>query len=82
MSHATFARLVGISKGWPSNMASGRQRPPHDETKLAAWADVLGLTDGERDEFIELALLEHVPERIRERYLSMKSSLRSGGALQ
>ena len=78
MSHAEFARLTGISRGWPSNMASGRQKPPHDPEQLAAWAKVLGLTDAEKDAFIELALLEHAPEMIRERYLSMKAALRGG----
>ncbi len=72
MSQTTFANKVGISKGWPSNMMSGRQKPPNDAAILMEWGRVLELNVKETDVFIELALLEHTPERIRVRYLEMK----------
>lgn len=75
LSAAEFARMVGVSKGWPANICSGRQKPPGDLEEIAKWALVLQLNGTDVDEFMELALLEHAPSEIRLRYLSMKHEL-------
>lgn len=75
LSQAEFARRVNCTPGWPSNIQSGRQKPPKDEDELAKWGRALALNDEEMDEFIELALLEHSPKKITERFLKMKSEL-------
>jgi hypothetical protein len=72
MSQADFVRAVGCSKGWPSNILSGRHKPPSNEQELERWGKALSLNGESLEVFIEAALLEHTPERIKERYLKMK----------
>lgn len=79
MSQSEFARLVGISKGEPSNVLSGRHKPPSTVEKLTVWGDVLGLRGKELDDFIVSGLLEHTPDLIRERYLAMHRVVHGGG---
>lgn len=75
LTQARFADMVGVSKGQPSNLLSGRHRPPDDVEELTRWGAILGLTGQELDVFIEAALLEHAPDRIRERYVEMRAKL-------
>lgn len=70
-----FARLVGCSSGWLSNILYDRHRPPGDLATLQAWANALGLTNNERQEFIEEALLQHTPEPIEMEYRKMRERL-------
>ena len=73
---AAFARLVGCSKGWPANIASGSQRPPKAKAQLDAWARALKLNAGEAEAFLELAGLAHSPDWFVEWY--WKQQPRSG----
>jgi len=74
MSLETFARVVGRSHTDISRIESGQRKPP--AALMAAWADALRLTDGQRDLFLAMAGLMHVPEELRE---IVRSSLRSEG---
>ncbi len=61
LSGAAFARLVGCSRAWPSNIEHGRQRGPADLATLEKWATALELNEQQRWRFIGLAGLDHAP---------------------
>lgn len=60
MSRLAFATAVGTSSGNLTNIFKGRRRPPL--TQLRKWADVLGLNDNDKREFLEAAASEHSPD--------------------
>lgn len=74
MSLETFARLVGRSHTDISRIESGQRKPP--AALMAAWADALRLTGSQRDDFLAMAGLMHVPEELRE---VVRSSLHREG---
>jgi transcriptional regulator with XRE-family HTH domain len=78
-----FALKVKAKHSHLSEMVNGKapykgadpRKPPL--SKISEWADALELEGAERDHFIELAELEHTPERIARRYLAQQARIRS-----
>lgn len=65
-SHRAFARKLGRSNGFVSQIIRGERLPPLD--LIESWGDELGLSTTERDAFILEAKLEHCPESISASY--------------
>ena len=64
LSARAFARLVGTVPPRLSEIKKGRRFAPL--RRIEHWADVLGIKDKkERERFIDLAALTHVPERLQ-----------------
>ena len=64
LSARAFARLVGTVPPRLSEIKKGRRLAPL--RRIEHWADVLGIKDKkERERFIDLAALTHVPERLQ-----------------
>ena len=61
-TQAEFARRVGRSQVAVSQVVVGKTKPPIDE--INHWAAVLRLVDQERDRFIRLAHLCHIPDYV------------------
>ena len=59
----SFAKQVGLTKGFLSKVRNGKKPPPID--RLESWADALGLRGAARQEFIDLGNLAHAPEHVR-----------------
>jgi len=64
LSARSFARLVGKVPPRLSEIKNGRRLAPLK--RIEHWAEVLGIKDKkERERFIDLAALTHVPERLQ-----------------
>ena len=63
-SRRELARALGYSAPAISQICTGRHKPPLD--RMPAWAEALGLTGAEREEFLLLARLEHTPPELRD----------------
>lgn len=70
-----LAEAVGVSQGTISKWMLGGLRPPGDQALLELFCKVLRVTEQEREEFIEDALLANTPAWIAERYVEMKKQL-------
>lgn len=68
MTQLAFAQAVLSSSGNITDVIKGRRLPPLKH--LEKWADVLGLSGANRDEFISAGQLEHTPELIRNQIIS------------
>lgn len=66
-----FARKVGTSQGFVSEILRGNRTPPLD--RIEKWAEALGLKSEERVEFIRHAHLAHCPDTIRDDYLRLRA---------
>jgi transcriptional regulator with XRE-family HTH domain len=77
LSHRAFARLVGSSNGFVSQVIRGERLPPPD--LIPAWAETLGLDKAGSDELWLHANLAHCPAWMREKYLKMAE--KEGGKL-
>ena len=64
---AAFARSVGITTGQITNVIKGRRTI--SSADAVAWADVLGLEEQERQRFLDLAAIAHLPSEARPRFL-------------
>lgn len=56
-----------------SQVVAGKKPPPLH--RLEAWADALGLQGAERERFVDLACIEHLPEEVRPRFRAILSRL-------
>jgi transcriptional regulator with XRE-family HTH domain len=56
----SFAADVGVAQGFISNVCSGKKRPLLE--RIEAWAEVLKLRGRERQRFIDLAILQWIPD--------------------
>jgi transcriptional regulator with XRE-family HTH domain len=68
-SISEWARTVGITQGFASNLLAGRRTPPLRE--LEAWADSFGIAGDERQRFIDLAAIAHLPDTAQERLVAL-----------
>jgi hypothetical protein len=68
-SISAWARMVGITQGFASNLMAGRRTPPLRE--LEAWADSLALADEERQRFLDLAAIAHLPAAAQARLVDL-----------
>jgi hypothetical protein len=71
-SLSAWARAVGITQGFASNLLAGRRTPPLGE--LETWADSLGLAGEERQRFIDLAAIAHCPHPAQARLVALLDS--------
>lgn len=69
LTRIAFAKAIGSSSGFMTDVIKGRRTPPLD--RLDAWADVLGLDGQERTLFLDLAALAHLPDEVRPRFLTI-----------
>jgi transcriptional regulator with XRE-family HTH domain len=67
-STRAFARAVKSSKSSISGITNGERTPPLD--RLEKWCDVLGLRGAERQLFLDLAALAHLPHDAQPRFLA------------
>jgi transcriptional regulator with XRE-family HTH domain len=67
-STRSFARAVKSSKSSVSGITNGERTPPLD--RLEKWCDVLGLRGTERQHFLDLAALAHLPREAQPRFLA------------
>jgi transcriptional regulator with XRE-family HTH domain len=67
-STRSFARAVKSSKSSISGITTGDRTPPLD--RLEKWCDVLGLRGAERQHFLDLAALAHLPVEAQPRFLA------------
>jgi transcriptional regulator with XRE-family HTH domain len=66
-STRSFARAVKSSKSSISGITNGERTPPLD--RLEKWCDVLALRGAERQHFLDLAALAHLPQEAQPRFL-------------
>ncbi len=67
-STRSVARAVKSSKSSISGITNGDRTPPLD--RLDKWCDVLGLRGAERQLFLDLAALAHLPHDALPRFLA------------
>jgi transcriptional regulator with XRE-family HTH domain len=67
-STRSFARAVKSSKSSISGITNGERTPPLD--RLEKWCDALGLRGQERQQFLDLAALAHLPQEARPRFFA------------
>jgi transcriptional regulator with XRE-family HTH domain len=67
-STRSFARAVKSSKSSISGITNGERTPPLD--RLEKWCDVLGLRGADRQLFLDLAALAHLPHEAQPRFLA------------
>lgn len=81
LSARAFARLVGRSSGFLTEIMKGRQAPSDDSER---WADALGLAGEERKRFLVMAGLARSPAvvgvYVRELEEKIRRLERAGGA--
>ena len=65
-SKAEFARRVKASPQSVSNITNDIRTPPADD--VADWADALGLRGVERQRFLDLAAIAHLPPAVRPQF--------------
>jgi hypothetical protein len=68
-SLSAWARTVGITQGFASNLLAGRRTPPLKE--LETWADSLALAGEERQLFLDLAAIAHLPTTAQSRLVAL-----------
>jgi hypothetical protein len=68
-SISAWARTVGITQGFASNLMAGRRTPPLKE--MERWADSLRLAGEERQRFIDLAAIAHLPATAQARLVAL-----------
>lgn len=68
-----FAKKVGTSPGFITDVMKERRTPPID--RIPAWSDVLGLKGSERERFLELAVITHIPTEARPHFLKILQRL-------
>ncbi len=68
-SISAWSRAVGITQGFASNLTAGRRTPPLGE--LERWADSLTLVGDERQRFIDLAAIAHLPATAQARLIAL-----------
>ena len=64
ISHRLFARQIGSSQGFISQIIRNERRPPID--RIDAWISVLDLSSEQADQFRWLAHLEHATDWLRQ----------------
>lgn len=69
MTRVDFAAKAGVSASFVSNLIAGDRTPPPD--KIDGWADILGLRGRERDHFLDLAMLAHLPTELQPRWVNL-----------
>jgi transcriptional regulator with XRE-family HTH domain len=69
MTRAEFAAKAGVSAPFVSNLIAGDRTPPPD--LIERWADLFALRGRERDHFLDLALLAHLPEALQPRWVNL-----------
>lgn len=74
LSQRELADLVGRKETFISMILLGQRKPARKD--IQRWAVVLGLTEEERADFMELAGLSYCPEWVVREYLRMKAQLR------
>jgi transcriptional regulator with XRE-family HTH domain len=67
-STRSFARAVKSSKSSISGIVNGDRTPPLD--RLDKWCEMLGLRGAERQQFLDLAALAHLPHDARPRFFA------------
>ncbi len=70
-SVSSWARQVGITQGYASNLILGRRNPPF--SRGLVWAKRFKLTAGELQEILDLVALSHLPPPYRARLQRLKS---------
>lgn len=68
-SLAAFARSVGVTTGQITNVIKGRRTISSSDA--VAWAEALALEGRERQRFIDLAAIAHLPSESRPRFLKI-----------
>ena len=72
---AAFARSVGITTGQITNVIKGRRTI--STAAAVAWADALDLVGRERQRFLDLAAIAHLPEDVQPRFIKILDRLES-----
>jgi transcriptional regulator with XRE-family HTH domain len=73
MTRVEFAEKTGIAASFVSNLIAGDRSPPPDRLEL--FADVLGLRGREREHFLDLAMLAHLPRDLHPRWIRLLGRL-------
>ena len=63
MTQAGFGARVGLTRGQITNVTKGRRKPSARD--LHRWADALDLDGDQRDQFVSLALIQHLKPELR-----------------
>jgi transcriptional regulator with XRE-family HTH domain len=66
---AEFCRRVGMPAGWVQQIREGRKTPPLE--RMEHWANVLDLHGEQRQLFLDLAAVMHLPETHRARFIRL-----------
>jgi transcriptional regulator with XRE-family HTH domain len=75
LSERSFAAVAKSSKSSISGIIMGSRTPPLAHTD--AWCDVLGLRGQERQYFLDLAALAHLPQPARDRFQQLLADYRT-----
>lgn len=62
-------RAIDSAQGYLSKVLAGTKPPPMD--RIEAWATALGLTGADRERFIDLAAIAHLPAEVQPRFVDM-----------
>lgn len=62
-------------QGYVSKVIKGQKPPPMD--RLPAWADALELYGDERQRFMDLAAIAHLPAEVQPRFVALLRQLKS-----
>ena len=65
-----FADKVGRSRGNLSNIIKGEGYAVQEED-MDRWADILGLSGYERERFLNLACITHIPQKFQGRFVAI-----------
>lgn len=68
-SQSAFARAIGRSSAFVNQICRSKRTPPLDEVE--SWAKTLSLSGLDRERFINLAALAHLPRPVAERFESL-----------
>ena len=68
-----FAESVGVPKSTFSKISVGALAPAYD--RAVVWAERLGLTERDRQKFLDLAAIMHLPVEARPRFLAIIARL-------
>lgn len=67
LTKTAFADQARISKSFVSDLIANRRTPPLED--VGRWAEILGLRGDARERFEDLAVIAHVPDPGRDRFL-------------
>lgn len=77
LHQAAFCRRVGKPAGWIQQIREAKKTPPID--LMPQWADALELTGPQRQHFLDVATIMHLPATERPRFMLLLTKAAHAG---